>query len=366
MRKVGIITLNGYKNYGNRLQNYALQEAIRSIGFKVETVIINQNDSPTKASNPSLKLIDITIIKRGARKILNIKNKKYNDIKTENFKKFSKKYITETSYKISDENLPITTLSHYDTFVVGSDQVWNPFYINGSPLYFLNFVPSTKRVSYAASFGISIIPDEYKTSYKKYLTEMKCISVREEQGASIVKEITGRDAQVLLDPTMLLSKDNWRSIAKESNEKPNSPYLLTYFLGDISKNTKRRINEIAKEKNLKIVNLASLKDIKYYTADPSEFINYIDSAEVFCTDSFHGVVFSILLETPFIVFERQGKLPSMNSRIETLLTKFNFKSRLAKNISRNDEIYNIDYSQVDKILRKEREQAYIYLKEALK
>ncbi len=195
---------------------------------------------------------------------------------------------------------------------------------------------------------------------------MNYLSVREEQGAKIIKDITSRNAQVVLDPTMLLTRENWREISKASNEKPKIPYLLTYFLGNVPQDTLTRIEEIANERKLKIVNLASLKDTKYYSADPGEFIDFIDSADVFCTDSFHGVVFSILLETPFIVFERQGKLPSMNSRIETLLSKFKFSSRVAKNITSINQIYNIDYSHVDEILSSERDKSYTYLKESLK
>nr|WP_237566144.1 polysaccharide pyruvyl transferase family protein [Oceanobacillus massiliensis] len=257
-------------------------------------------------------------------------------------------------------------MSKFKAFVTGSDQVWNPFYINGSSLYFLTFAIKEKRISYAASFGISSIPDIYKASYKKYLSEMNYLSVREEQGAKIIKDITSRNAQVVLDPTMLLTRENWREISKASNEKPKIPYLLTYFLGNVPQDTLTRIEEIANERKLKIVNLASLKDTKYYSADPGEFIDFIDSADVFCTDSFHGVVFSILLETPFIVFERQGKLPSMNSRIETLLSKFKFSSRVAKNITSINQIYNIDYSHVDEILSSERDKSYTYLKESLK
>ncbi|WP_345242032.1 polysaccharide pyruvyl transferase family protein [Pontibacillus salipaludis] len=367
MKKVGIITLNGYKNYGNRLQNYALQETIKSVGYSVDTILIKH-----EAKNPRL----ITRVKNTFKslefskvfqKVYNKRNKKYHQGKVKKFKEFSNELISETEYAITRDHLPLDKLSHYDYFVVGSDQVWNPFYINGSSLYFLDFAPPAKRISYAASFGISSIPDEFKKDYQKYLKEMKDLAVREDQGIDIIKDLTGRDdAQVVVDPTMLLTKDKWREIAKPSSEKPSSPYLLTYFLGDVSNSTKGEINRIAKEKKLKIINLASLKDVKYYTSDPSEFVDFIDSAEIFCTDSFHGVVFSIILETPFIVYERGGSLPSMNSRIETLLSKFNLESRLDKNITSKSQVDKIDYSHVDKILKEEREKAFTYLKKALK
>lgn len=361
MRKIGIVTLNGYKNYGNRLQNYALQETIKTFGYSVDTVIV---DTESFTGSTLDKRSRSYSIKKIGKKILNYSSGKKNVERTKRFIEFSNNHISETDYKISENNLP-DQLNLYEKFVVGSDQVWNPYYINGSHLYFLSFVPREKRISYAASFGISSIPINFKETYLKYLTEMKHISVREEQGASIIDEINSRDVQVVLDPTMLLSKNEWKKISKPSLYKPSSPYLLTYFLGDTNKDTKLKIKKIAKEKNLKIVNLASLKDMKYYTADPSEFIDFIDSAEVFCTDSFHGVVFSILFKTPFIVFERQGKSPSMNSRIDTLLTKFKFEARLANNISSVNSVWNIEFSHVEDILTKERELSVNFLKNAL-
>lgn len=361
MKKIGILTLNGYKNYGNRLQNYALQESVKSLGFLVDTVIVDLDATTGKKKNKKTTYL----LKQIAKKVLGITKKKINDERTNRFIDFSDKYLSETKYKISEKNIPVH-LSEYYKFVVGSDQVWNPFYINGSPLYFLNFAPKEKRISYAASFGISNIPSQFKEKFEKYLSEMNHISVREEQGASIVKEINGREAEVVLDPTMLLTKEEWRKVAVESKTKPNTPYLLTYFLGDISKTNMIKIKEIAKIRNLKIVNLASLKYRKYYTADPAEFLDFIDSADVFCTDSFHGVVFSILFETPFIVFERQGKLPSMNSRIDTLLSKFELESRLSRNIENYDDVFSIDYSHVKKILHEERINSISYLKMALK
>lgn len=360
MKKIGIITLNGYKNYGNRLQNYALQEVIKSLGFEVETIIIEQGNNDSKYSKQLLTILNKNLIKRLGRKILNIKNKKSIEIRTTKFKEFSKKYITETKYNITDVNLPKENLSEYDNFVVGSDQVWNPFYIKNSSLYFLSFAPIEKRIAYAASFGIPSIPNEFKKRYEKYVAEMKYISVREEQGADIIKEMTGRDVQILLDPTMLLHRDQWISIAKVSSNKPKTSYLLTYFLGDISNSTKANIKKIAKDKKLQIIDLANLKDIRHYTADPSEFIDYINSATLFCTDSFHGVVFSILFEKPFIAFKR-GK---MNSRIDTLLSKFNLEDRKWENIRVIPNIYDIDYTHVIKILETERNNAYDYLKSA--
>lgn len=370
MKKIAILTLNGYFNYGNRLQNYALQEVLKELGFSVETIINesakyrrrSERSKIYKLRNKNLYEIIQIIYRKFENKLYvdNLKNKR-----TKIFKDFSKKFINETDFIISDESIPDDLAERYDYFVTGSDQVWNPNFRKGSPIDFLTFAPPEKRISYAASFGVSEIPEEYIENYKKWLSEMPHLSVREEAGAKIVKDLTGREATVSLDPTMLLTKEQWLSISQVPSHKPKKGYLLTYFLGNIPKERENLLKDIAKRNDLEIVNLARVKEKIPYLTGPSEFIDYIDSASVFCTDSFHGAAFSILLETPFIVFERIDNSPSMNSRIETLLTKFKLESRFAQNIKSNEQIFEIDYSHVPPILQKERDSSINYLKNAL-
>lgn len=370
MKKVAIITLNGYFNYGNRLQNYALQESIKKLGFEVETII---NDTKFNKENTN-KISKIKKLKqKNMKELYEILNKKienylYKDLKqqrTQIFKDFSLEHITETNFSISENNIPNDLSNRYDFFVTGSDQVWNPNYRKGSSIEFLTFAPREKRIAYAPSFGISEIPDKYIKNYRLWLSEMSHLSVREEMGARIIKELTGKEVPVLLDPTMLLTKEEWLSISKVPSNKPIKGYLLTYFLGEVPKERKKLLRDIAKGNNLEIVNLAQVKDKTPFLSGPSEFIDYINSASIFCTDSFHGAVFSILLETPFIVFNRKGKSPSMSSRIETLLRTFKLESRAAENIHSNRQIFEVDYSHVLPILQKERNKSINYLKNAL-
>ena len=364
MDKIAIITLNGYHNYGNRLQNYAMQEVLKDLGFTVETLVINldQNNN-LKQYNLIDKLKNITLDKI-YNKILTYTRKDIINKREQVFKKFTNEFIVEKKYDFVNNDVLSEIRDEYDHFIIGSDQVWNPIYINKLPIYFLTFIPKNKKISYAASFGVNKIPAEYLDKYSHYLQNINRISVREETGANIVKELTGRHTPVLVDPTMLLTKEKWLSISKEDNNKPKEKYLLTYFLGDVSYEYKKTIRRIAKEKNLKIVHLASIKAHKNYIAGPSEFIDYINSASVLCTDSFHGCVFSILMKTPFIVFERIGS-QSMYSRIDTLLSKFRLEFRKAEYIQTNDQIFECDYSHIPSILQNEREKAFDYLKEAL-
>mgnify|MGYP001369123238 CR=1 FL=1 len=361
-KRIGIITLNGYFNYGNRLQNYALQEVLKSYGFLVETILVKvQKEEKEKGENYKIELI-LKYIKSILKFVL--RYKRHEKIRTQRFLEFSKKHIHETDFFIFENNVPSEVVSKYDFFVTGSDQVWNPEYNGMSSVYFLTFAPKSKRISYAASFGISDLPNESIQKYKKWLSEIKYLSVREEAGAKIVKELTGRDAEVHLDPTLLLTKEEWMCISRESPNKPKAKYILTYFLGNISEVRQKIINDIAEEYQLEVVSLANIKDKRTYIADPSEFLDYIDSAELILTDSFHGSVFSILFEKPFIVFEREGHEKPMTSRLDTLLSKFQLQSRKWGNIGKN-EIFEVDYSHIPDILERERKKALNYLEKAL-
>lgn len=370
-KKVGIVTLNGYFNYGNRLQNYALQEVVKELGFDVNTLVIPRGSSHSNYKKEKkikklykiLKLKPEEIYKRIRNRILIHKNKDITKKRTETFQQFTREFLNERFFNGSKESLKDIVLD-YKFFIVGSDQVWNPYNITYVEKdFFLACVDSEKRISYAASFGISDLPDYYKKMIMPWLSEMKSISVREKTGAEIVKELTGKDVIVSLDPTLLLSKEKWLSIAKEG-PKPNKKFILTYFLGENSEKSKKLISDIIKEYKYEVVNLADMKDKQVYSTGPQEFIDYFNSAKVIFTDSFHGCVFSILLEKPFVVFERIGS-HDMYSRVETLLKLLNFDSREAAKMTDIKDLFKIDFTQARSILQEEREKADNYLKNAL-
>ncbi|MGL5478952.1 MAG: polysaccharide pyruvyl transferase family protein [Clostridium sp.] len=372
MDKVGIVTLNGNYNYGNRLQNYALQEVIKSFEYDCETFInttVVSNDIDETKKEKVIKFIKkplndkINIFKKkfNKRKFDNLKNNRYKV-----FSDFSKKYISETDFEININTINNIDFSNYKYCVTGSDQVWNPNDITVSEINFLTFVPKNKRVTYAPSFGVSEIPEEKKEEYKKLLKGIDNISVREEAGSRIVKELVGKESKVVLDPTMLLTKEEWLNIAKKDVNKPEKRYILTYFLGNVSEEVYKKISCIAKENKFEIVNLANIHCANYFVNGPSEFIDYINSAEAFFTDSFHGCVFSVLLETPLVICERLGqkKLEKMSSRIDTFTKKFDIVDRKFENIV-EDKILDMNFDNVKKKVYKERIESLNYLKDRL-
>lgn len=383
MNKIGIVTLNGYFNYGNRLQNYALQEKLKTLGYDVETLIIDidstgeyrehknstmKNSIVGRISNLSKKSMS-EIIRNAHFKLWKIVRKheikQLQQDRKVKFKNFTLKHINETEIIIRDDKQLMSMEEEYDYFIVGSDQVWNPNYNNMNAYYFLQFASRYKRISYAASFGITDLSIKEEKVFSQYLKEMNQISVREEAGANIVKKLTGREPIVVLDPTFLLSAHEWLSISSTKLNIPKKNYLLTYFLGTIPEEYRKKIYNIAKNHDMDVINLADIRNDKVYKTGPSEFISYIYNCSLFCTDSFHGTVFSIIFEKPFIVYERMGGNKSMFSRIETLLKKFNLENRSDKIIRYDKNIFNIDYTNATEVLDIEREKADLFLKNAL-
>ena len=361
--KIGIVTITNGENYGNRLQNYAVQQVLKGLGCDVETIKNTTCQSVDKSNIFKDKVKEyICSIYLGTDMKNNVN---LNNISRYlKFKKFTQNLIKQSKYIISKDNIPKSIVDDYDYFVCGSDQVWNPNFSFNSEIDFLTFAKKGQRIAYAPSFGVSEIQQSKVDDYIKFINEMDSLSVREKAGADIIKNLTGKEAIVLIDPTMMLSKNEWLDIAKMPKWKSKKKYILTYFLGNRDSDSFERISRISKDNNLEIIDLMNINSKNIYCIDPSEFIALINNAELMCTDSFHGVVFSLIMKTPFILFNRKDKEISMNSRLETLLSLFNMENRINEKVSDRD-IFNIECSEVDKIIDFERKKAIKYLKRSL-
>lgn len=362
-KTLAILTLSGNYNYGNRLQNYAIQEVYKKFGLEVNTIWneIGLNNGPV--------LTPIKRIKNFIKPLIGKTNyDKYTFKRIKTFSNFTNKYISNSSYIMKNDDNKILN-SMYDYFSVGSDQVWNYTFRDLISSDFLMFADKNKTISYAPSFGVSNIPKEQEHKYIDGLKHIKHLSVREEAGKKIIEKLTGRDAQVVLDPTMLLSKEEWIKIEHKPDDLTNKKYIVTYFLDNISKEKKDTIDRLAKENNLEVINLANIYnyfDLKAYVYGPSEFLYLFNHAELILTDSFHACVFSIIFNKPFYVFDREGNMESMNSRLDTLLGLLKLTDRKVDTINGITNIFDCDYEESYKILEQEKLKSLEFIKEALK
>ena len=351
MKKIAILTINDDTNYGNRLQNYAVQKTLQKLNFSVETI------------NNQKNIVGINIIKKKIKniikKLLNFKRfRRYNA-----FIKFNKN-IKYSKIYIDSNHVPKDLKKKYDFFITGSDQVWNPSIGRLSDIDLLNFADNNQKISFSASFGISNIPESLKSRVKNNIETFKAISVREDAGKEIIAELTDRkDTEVLIDPTMMLDAKEWDNITKKPKMLKCKKYILKYFLGNLSETRKKEIERFAEENDCEIIDILD-QNSPFYRTGPSEFLYLEKNAFLICTDSFHSCVFAILYNRPFIVFEREDKEEKMNSRIDTLLTKFNLSDRrFSGNLAKQS--LNHDYMDAYKILYEEIKKAEKFLKKAL-
>ena len=355
MKKVGIITINDFNNYGNRVQCYAVQELLRKNGVECENIYNTGLSKKQRIKKYTLKFIKF-VLNRGNERNLYKRSKV--------FKKFNNNIIF-SKYKVKNGKYSARLNEEYDLFIVGSDQVWNPDFLTTSDADFLTFADNSKKIAFSASFGVNKLPEAKKDYYKKKLEVFKFISVREEAGKKIIDDLgIKNDVKVLVDPTMLLPEDNWNKVMNKPAQYNGEKYILTYFIGNLSDERKSEIERIATKNKWKIINLLDKND-PFYISGPGEFLWLEKHAELICTDSFHSSVFAILFGKPFIVFSREDSYASMNSRLDTLLSKFNLESR-KYNGGISEDMLDCNYDEAKKILEEERKRAYSFLEGTLR
>lgn len=338
--KIATLTYQRHDNYGAMLQCYALQKKIQELG--VETQII---DYICKVSEKpfSLRALKTKGLKKyisgciGA--ITRIPRRK-------SFAKFRKNYLSLT--KPYNETNVSQIGASFDGYIVGSDNVWNSGITGLDERYFLSFVADKrKRSSYAASFGSTKIDFNLKEKYSELLNDFALITVREESGSKLVKDLIKRDSKVVCDPTLLLSKEDWSSIAVKPKIK--GKYLLAYQMVP-SRSFVKFVNKIAKNKGLKIIFVpfpyGFSKCKKKPGIGPLEWLGLFENAEFIVTDSFHGCVFSVIFQKEFAV-----RISQLGERIENFLSVLGISNRITQYAEEALNLHHIDYISVEKKLK---------------
>lgn len=323
-KKVGLITYYG-NNYGGCLQAYAMQQTIKSLGYNP---IILQVDAQLRGSNFNRWVAVCRVLKNP---VAFLRRRKYikadiqnNIIRSLAFDRFRADFlIFDKSFTLSIGKQ--TGAENYNTFVCGSDQIWNPNLYGVHPIWTLKFAPEgAKKIAYAPSLGISTIPNEFVAEFQENLKGYTYISCREQEGANSLSKIIGKEVDVVLDPTLLLTPEQWHDFARPV-DNIKKPYIFCYLFGDYEyiAVVKKRVKE---HFGLDIIclpyNLRELKsnDLKLYDITPNQFIWLIENARCVVTDSFHASVFSVKMSTPFVSLKRtsDNDKKNMNSRLYTL------------------------------------------------
>lgn len=378
MKKIGIITILNVNNYGAELQAFALHHKLKSLGYDNEIInylyyknpeYITENQSkPLIKTSFKNKLKDIAI--KWLDKYSSFKYPEIAKIRKQRFDSFHEKH-TSLSKKYKSYSELYSNASNYETYIVGSDQVWNPN--NGTNIapYFLTFAPqNSKKISFASSFGVGSIDEKYYPQYKEWITNLTHISTRETGGVDIIKKVTGKDATHVVDPTLLLTKKEWEQlmIPYENSE----PYIL-FFIFKKNKYAEELAYKIQKKTGYKIIRVCKNemplepdnKILNIRDFGPLEFLGLYSAASVVLTTSFHGSVFSLIFEKPFYTITPSSK--NNNSRQESLMNSLNIKERLLRegDSVNLDKLFDIDFDQTRNILNQQISKSIDFLKQSL-
>lgn len=382
-KRVGLILAYRGVNYGMLLQAYATQQFIEMQGYDTEILEYTRTNYKHIRFTPWLAIYAVDEIIKKVKKRKQRKTEVLDEVHKKNIldrKAVSDIFIENKLKKrrvIKGAEALKVAGKDYEGVLVGSDQIWPPDAAFGN-FTTLRFVPEeTNKVSYATSLGVSKYPYYCRSSAAQFWKRMNHLSVREEQGKKIIQDICNVPVEVVVDPTYLFTREQWKELIPE--EKPiEGEYILCYFLG-ATKEHKQLARQFADKKGIKLVTILSTEsvsniDVSY--ADevivgkgPEYFINLIRNARYIFTDSFHGVAFSVINNKQFYVFYRTriGSKNSRNSRIDNILKMWNLEDRLILNDTSVDDFKNkeIDYRKVNVLLEKERLYSINFLNDAL-
>jgi hypothetical protein len=369
--KIAVLTLPFNVNYGGVLQAYALMEYLKRLGHSTELLFVQMEGKPfIEKVETALKRFILKYILQSRRFYSLFPLKEHRLIEV-NIKNFADTYIGPRTAPIYNEkDFMKIVQDRYDAYIVGSDQVWKPKWNPFINHAFFDFVKNNDAVllSYAASFGVDKweYTAEETASYKEQIKRFKGVSMREDSGVELCKEYFDRDAEHVLDPTLLLTTNDYRELTEKENEKPSDGALLCYIL-DRNEDKDSLVKMVSNELDLDpfSVNCRS-NDIEAPISDRiyppvTSWLRGFDDAEFVITDSFHGCIFSILFNKPFIVY---GNEIRGMTRFTSLLKMFDLESRLiysTKELAEGSISAGIDWEKVNDKLEEYRKISRYFL-----
>ena len=367
--KILLTTVFSAFNYGSSLQALAGKQIIEKAGYECDLIKLKSLVKGRDVRIGKLMMILLRSIFLNRNNALKTYNTSYNKTMVEGterkFYDFTDTYLKpkETSWR-GLKQMAEASVACFS----GSDQIWNSSTLYVDPLYYLRFAPKNKRVALSPSFGRDFIADYNKKKMRRWISDYPYLSVREDSGVRLIKGLTSRDATHLLDPTLIINREEWTEIL---NVKKNTEdYVLAYFLDKPSSLARNSLKELKDKLNCKIVAIPYKFDNMDYcdemvAAGPKEFVELVANAKVVCTDSFHGTVFAINMHTPFFTFEREyGSANKQSERVLSILRKVDMLDRYQpKDVV--EELNILDFEHSEEVLNAERKKAYGYVNNAI-
>lgn len=394
-KKIGCVIAysKGHNNYGTSLQGYAMLKKIQQLGYNVEVIEYEKRLSLYEKFLYVINALRVGDLQTLKREVYANWAKKRHPQYAQNLKKrtkavdsYKQKKIVPFFYRYVGYKALHEGSKKYDAVVVGSDQVWTPLSLPNK-FYNLLFVDeSVRKIAYASSFGVNEIPSFQKTATGFYLDRFYKIGVREQRGKELVDNLSHQKAQVVADPTLLLTREEWEDEVKENisetttinkERSEGKPYIFCYLISSNAE-ARKQAQILSNQKGLPIITIRHMEQYRKidetigdeapYAVDPNDFVRYISHATYVCTDSFHCTVFSIIFHRRFMTFYRTKKSDknSRNSRIDSL---FNILGIPQEHIYIDNMIpidAQINWDSVDEKLNVLRKESIDFLKNVLK
>ena len=347
MKSIKIVTYCTCSSIGSVLQAFALKKVLRDMGSESKILLEQEKKrkhnifKPTQLCRDMFEIIMHKKINAGMRKR----------------REFISDHMDIVLYRDYEDLNRIVSEDETDCYLAGSDQIWNP--LRCDKVFFLDFIKNKRRISYAASMGNTVLPDDKKMNFVRMIKKFDKISVREAECSDIIKELTGIDSDVHIDPTFLVSAEEWRKYEKIYSI--DEPYILLYMIY-WDKSLKKKVKELQRKTGLKVYTIKNglsraCGDKFLYDVGITEFLWLVDHAEYVITSSFHGVAMATVFNKKFSAVIN----PNSPSRIENLLRVLSIPNVEIENLNSAD----FDYQNINQRIIEERKRGLTYLKEAV-
>ena len=383
--KIGIISFYNNGNFGSSLQAFALHETIKDLNFTPVYITVRENRGIKGHLIKLMRLFDLvcrhlrnpTLIKRTvnlvtlSRSLPRLPEETKRLIQLFVDEHINYRFMSRRDLRASARN------AEYLAFICGSDQIWSPNMIECPGHMYLQFAPRRKRIAYAPSVGVIRMPKHNAKVLMKRISQIEHLSVRESTSRVMIKEYTRRVADVVLDPTLLVPQSFWIDKLKGVPKQEHGNYILCYFLSEVTDNQVRYVENLSRRNNLGVVvvpyknRILGIDKSRHLTCGPMEFVSLVQGASIVCTDSYHGTLFSINLNRPFLVFDRhEAEYLKQTSRIEHILSVTGLKGRMYRKTSADidfsEKIFSIDFTEANGILVRERSRSMAFLTRAIR